>query len=94
MTSENGATASGPCFGLEPQVADRVEAVMSDEGITPGERVCHDAQPGRLRVDFVYPDARPHPLALEVTAIVASEDESGTDAAIALGERLTETAEN
>ncbi len=67
---------------------------MPEEGITPGERVCHDAQPGRLRVDFVYPDARPHPLALEVTAIVASEDESGSDAAVVLAERLTETAEN
>jgi hypothetical protein len=67
---------------------------MPAEGITPGTRVCHDAQAGHLRVDFVYPDARPRPLALEVTAIVAAEDESGSRAAIALGERLTATAED
>ena len=63
----------GPCSGVEPEVADRVESVMPAQGITPGARVCHDAQTDEhLRVDFVYPDARPRPLALEVTAIVAS----------------------
>jgi hypothetical protein len=69
-----------------------VEAVMPAEGITPGERVCHDAQKGRLQVDWV-PDARPRPLALEVTAIVASEDEAGSRESVSLSERLTEVAE-
>lgn len=79
----------GPCSGVEPEVADRVESVMPAQGITPGARVCHDAQTDEhLRVDFVYPDARPRPLALEVTAIVASGDEAGTRASIALSERL------
>jgi hypothetical protein len=83
----------GPCSGNEPEVADRIEPVMPLEGIKPGARVCHDGQEGYLRVDYVYPDAQPRPLALEVTAIVAPEDESGSRAAIALGGRLTETAE-
>jgi hypothetical protein len=66
---------------------------MPAEGITPGTRVCHDAQKGHLRVDFVYPDARPRPLALEVTAIVASQDESGARASDTLSKRLTRVAE-
>jgi hypothetical protein len=66
---------------------------MPAEGITPGTRVCHDAQKSHLRVDFVYPDARPRPLALEVTAIVASRDESGARASDALSKRLTRVAE-
>jgi hypothetical protein len=82
-----------PCSGVEQVVADRVEAVMPAEGITPGERVCHDAQKGRLDVDWVYPDALPRPLALEVTAIVASEDEAGSRESESLSERLTEVAE-
>jgi hypothetical protein len=83
----------GPCSGIESEVADRVESVMPVEGITPDQRVCHDGQKGHLRVDFVYPNARPGPLALEVTAIVASEDEAGSRASVALTERVTETAE-
>jgi hypothetical protein len=66
---------------------------MPFEGITPDQRVCHDGQKGHLRVDFVYPNALPGPLALEVTAIVASEDEAGSRPSIGLSERLTETAE-
>jgi hypothetical protein len=90
---EGAPTRSAPCSGVEPEVADRVEAVMPAEGITPGTRVCHDAQKGHLRVDFVYPDAQPRPLALEVTAIVASQDESGSRASDPLSERLTRVAE-
>ncbi len=30
---------------------------MPGEGIYPGPRECHDAQPGRLRVDFAYQEA-------------------------------------
>lgn len=66
---------------------------MPAEGITPGERVCYDARKGPIRVDWVYPDARPRPLALEVTAIVASEDEAGSRESVRLSERLTEAAE-
>jgi hypothetical protein len=91
---EAAPTRLAPCSGFEPEVADRVEAVMPAEGITPGIRVCHDAQSqSHLRVDFVYPNPRPRPLALEVTAIVASEDESGAREAERLSERLTRVAE-
>ena len=34
MASETENSGSGPCSGLEPHVADRVEAVMPAEGIT------------------------------------------------------------
>jgi hypothetical protein len=83
-----------PCSGFEPLVADRVEEVMPAEGILPGSRECHDAQPGRRHVDWVYPDAHPRPLALEVTSIVAPADIKGSHAALALEARLTEAAKS
>lgn len=82
-----------PCSGFEELVADRLEAVMPAEGIMPGARECHDAQPNRHRVDWIYPDARPGPFALEVTSIVAAVDRGGGKAIMALGERLTALAE-
>jgi hypothetical protein len=82
-----------PCSGYEVLVADRLETVMLAEGISPGERECHDAQPGRRRVDWIYPAARPRPFALEVTSIVAAVDRSGDSAIMKLGERLTRLAE-
>lgn len=85
--------AHEPCSGFEPVVADRLEEVMPAEGITPGARECHDARPGRHRVDWIYPDARPRPFALEVTSIVAPVDKKATGAATSLGRRLSETAE-
>jgi hypothetical protein len=85
--------ARDPCSGFETWVADRLEAVMPAEGITPGARECHDAQPGRHRVDWIYPDASPRPFALEVTSIVAAIDRAGGKAIMALGERLTALAE-
>jgi hypothetical protein len=66
---------------------------MPAEGISPGPRDCHDVQPGRRRVDWIYPNARPRPFALEVTSTVAAVDRSGGDAAIRLGRRLTALAE-
>ena len=82
-----------PCSGFETSVADRLEAVMPVEGITPGARECHDAQPGRRRIDWVYPDARPRPFALEVTSIVAAVDKMATKPAERLGKELSELAE-
>jgi len=73
-------------------VADRLEAVMPAEGITPGSRECHDAQPDRHRVDWIYPAARPRAIALEVTSIVAAVDRRGDSAIMALGKRLTALA--
>lgn len=82
-----------PCSGFETMVADRLELVMPAEGITPGPRECHDAQPGRHRVDWIYSEARPRPFALEVTSIVAAVDRAGTSEILDLGERLTAYAE-
>ena len=66
---------------------------MPAEGIEPGPRACHDAQKDRLRVDFVYADARPRPIALEVTAIVDDAFLAGTKATDAAIGRLTALAE-
>lgn len=66
---------------------------MPAEGIEPGRRECHDSQRGRLKVDFVYPEARPRPLALEVTGLTAGEDIAGARVADRLTLRLTEIAE-
>jgi hypothetical protein len=66
---------------------------MPAVGITPGDRECHDAQKGHLRVDFVYPGGLPRPFALEITAIVASEELKGTRASMLLAERLSKIAE-
>ena len=82
-----------PCSGFETMVADRLERVMPPEGITPGARECHDAQLGRHRVDWIYPDALPRPFALEVTSIVAAVDRRGDSAIVKLGKRLTALAE-
>jgi len=82
-----------PCSGIEPLVADRVEAVMPAEGIAPGRRECHDAQPGRCRVDFVYPGAIPNRIALEITGIWDGRHRAGVRFADGLTERLSEIAE-
>jgi len=81
-----------PCSGAESFVADRIEALMPSEGIEPGPRECHDAQPGRRYIDWVYERARPHPLGLEVTSLVASVDLKGDRAAEGLSERLSRLA--
>jgi hypothetical protein len=82
-----------PCSGAEPLVAERVQAVMPNEGIIPGLRECHDAQPGRFRVDFVYPDAVPRAIALEVTMLTLGEHRAGVRTADALTGRLSKIAE-
>jgi len=82
-----------PCSGVEPLVADRVEAVMPAEGIEPGPRECHDAQPDRLRVDFIYAEARPRSIALEITGIWDGWHLGGVTAADRLTNRLSKLAE-
>lgn len=82
-----------PCSGIEPLVADRVEAVMPAVGITPGARKCHDARPGQYRVDFIYPDAIPRRIALEVTGLWDGKHRAGVRFADGVTERLSELAE-
>jgi len=77
---------------VEEYVADRVEVVMPAEGISPGPRDREDAQRG-LRVDFVYPEAEPTPIALEITSIVEPIDRAAPGEADALSRRLSRTAE-
>jgi hypothetical protein len=86
-------TARQPCSGIEQAVADRVERVMPAEGITPGPRECHDAQPGRLRVDFVYSQAHARPIAMEVTMLTLGWHRAGVKEADRLIGRLSTLAE-
>jgi len=85
--------AKQPCSGVEQAVADRVEDVMPAEGITPGPRECHDAQPGRLRVDFVYSQAQPKPMAMEVTMLTLGWHRAGVKEADRLIGRLSSLSE-
>lgn len=78
-----------PCSGVEPQVADKVEAIMPAEGIRPGRRECHDAQPQHLKIDFVYPEATPRLLVLEVTMLTLGWHRAGVKDADRLIDRLS-----
>jgi hypothetical protein len=84
---------SGPPCEQEAPIADQVEAVMKAEGLHPGPRECHDAQPGREQVDFIYPEARPMPIALEVTSIPDDDYLAGVRASIQRQEKLSRIAE-
>jgi hypothetical protein len=66
---------------------------MKVEGLHPGPRECHDAQPGREQVDFIYPEARPMPIALEVTSIRDDAYLAGVRASIQRQEKLSKIAE-
>lgn len=76
----------------ERHVAEQVEAALCAEGSDPGTRERHDARPGRLRVDYRYPDALP-PFVLEVTTIDDGAHRSGMSAAEKLTRRLSAIAE-
>jgi hypothetical protein len=53
---------------------------MVAKGIEPGERECHDAQSREhFRVDFIYPNAKPRPVALEISSIPAGTAPSRAD---------------
>jgi hypothetical protein len=82
-----------PRSGIEPLVADRVEAVMPAEGIQPGPRERHDAAKGMLLVDFLYPQARPQAIALEITGVWDGGHRAGVRTADRITQGLTETAE-
>lgn len=81
-----------PCAGNESAAAEQIEPLMRAEGIEPGERDCHDAQPGKLRVDFVYPHAAPRPIALEISSVTAGGDKAGPKHTDSMMRRLSKTA--
>lgn len=66
---------------------------MPAEGIEPGPRECHDAREGKLRVDFVYPEASPQPIALEITGIWDGKHRGGVRRADRATVNLSEIAE-
>jgi hypothetical protein len=82
-----------PCSGNEATTADQIEPLMVVSGIEPGHRDCHDAQSREhFRVDFIYPNARPQPLALEISSITAGGDKAGPKITDAIMKRLSEVA--
>lgn len=58
-----------PDLDHEDYVLGRFEELARGFGADLGEPVRHDARNERLRIDFVYPDARPKPLAVELTRL-------------------------
>jgi hypothetical protein len=82
-----------PCSGNEATTADQIEPLMVAEGIKPGERECHDAQSREhFRVDLIYPNAKPRPVALEISSITAGGDKAGPKITDAMMKRLSEVA--
>ena len=70
MANADGREYRSGMVPSEDQIADIFEQLVRNQmGATPGQRERHDAQPGHLRVDFVYPVAEPEPMALEITSI-------------------------
>lgn len=66
---------------------------MVAEGTVLGERQCHDAQSRKhFRVDFIYPNAKPRPVALEISSITAGGDKAGPKITDAMMRRLSEVA--
>lgn len=77
----------------EDELADLIERLIGAEmAVTPGLRERHDAQSGRLRVDFVYPEANPEPLAVEITSIQWEDMRAQESNLRGLREQLTESA--
>lgn len=84
-----------PCSGNETTTAEQIEPLMRTEGIEPGKRECHDARPGEFfRVDFVYPNAKPRPIALEISSVTAGGDKAGPKVTDGMMKRLSEIAHN
>lgn len=77
----------------ETQIAEIVEGLLLTEfGVQTGPRERHDASKGRLRVDFVYEEAAPEPMALEVSSLTDSLDAAGTSEAFQMEDRLSRSA--
>jgi hypothetical protein len=75
------------------RIAEIVEAILRAEfDIDPGPRARRDAVVGGLRVDFVYEEALPTPMALEVSSLTDSLDAAGTAEAFKMEDRLTRRA--
>ena len=83
-----------PHLDHEDYVLGRFEELASRFGADLGAPVRHDARNERLRVDFVYPDARPKPLAVELTRLTNDEWRRGSVAVVELARELHLVAEN
>ena len=71
--------------GIESDSAALVESVLGSEGVVLGRR---EYEPGDLTIDFVYPQASPRPIALEITTHRFGHLAEGTKAMRALEHSL------
>ena len=82
-----------PDLDHEDFVLGRFEKLARRFGADLGTPVRHDARNERLRVDFVYPDARPKPLAVELTRLTNEAWRRGSVAVVELARELHLVAE-
>lgn len=77
-----------PDLDHEGYVLGRFEDLASRFGACLGVPVRHDARNQRLRVDFVYPDGWPRPLAVELTRLTSEAWRRGSVAVVELAREL------
>jgi hypothetical protein len=82
-----------PDFDHEDYVRGRFEELARRFGADLGEPVRYDAGNERLLIDFVYPDARPKPLAVELTRLTNEVWRRGSVAVVELARELHFLAE-
>ena len=82
-----------PDTAHEAYVLGRFEELAEGVGADLGRPVRHDAKNNRLRVDFVYPDARPNPVAVELTRLTNEDWRRGNVAVVELASELHSVAE-
>jgi len=82
-----------PDLDHERYVLGRFEDLARRFGADLGAAVRHDARNQRLRVDFVCPDARPKPLAVELTRLTNEAWRRGSVAVVELARELHLVAE-
>ncbi|HJQ76607.1 MAG TPA: hypothetical protein VJ948_05005 [Acidimicrobiia bacterium] len=82
-----------PDIDHEAYVLSRFESLAHGVGAHLGSPVRHDASRDRLRVDFVYPEAKPKPVAVELTRLTNEEWRRGGAAVVELARELHLVAE-
>lgn len=78
----------------EDYVRDLFERLTQSLGVDLGPAVRHDAEPGRLRVDLVYPVARPRPVAAELTRLTSESWRRARVAVVELAQELHAVAKD
>lgn len=83
-----------PPWYSELSVTKALESALVQHGfaVALGDRLRNDARKSMLRVDYTYPDAQPHPVAIEVSGLVDAGLTEGMQARWKLARELSEVA--